>query len=838
MMIVFILVLFALFHILGSPECDDLANTTAFQLVNAINEVSAEDFPYWDYDSGIPGDENFAYYRKSPIRLCQQNYGDYQALMRFFGGEPEYKIYYEKFPEPGRSVIGWPGLWTENYPWGSGVGSTLAFWGGLKLVSVAAEAVSKINLIWAGLKRAWILRRTFSKIENARNLFDALVRPKKLLENLDFQRFIVRFTTDPDTGRSVIKFSNELTGKQFDEIVKGLDDAGLLKKSENYYLITKGGQFVADDTTRPLTTTIKLGSESKEVAVGYLKCDSCPGGIDLSQKISEGGKPGIVAFEYDAQTNTIGNALTEGITRDDYLFPQSSSREEIGKMIDEWKSSSNPLDRKRAENLEKIISLSDVGADEKLLNELTTTNYYNIFFSQKLFDGEVAKLAEGILIEGKLYKFNADKTALLFSEISDGKGGVLKGLENIWDRIKGNVKTVTDPTGVPDKLDAMGATDLLDGLKKLYDPDSVISEAGVAMFPSTFRVNAYIGAGDAIVRGMDVDDGIQYIKNLPNFADMEITDDNELRTIYNSIKNWYEDPLGGNNLPAKMPEVWSEKYFEEWSLAKETALDWADVDDGVIIGFFKQDNRPWYVKWNDKLKKYMKYPKMVWNRARVVVTPTSPIALGIFLSEYQGCLGNSMCVFSHGSLEEYPFYLKESAKDYFIRVWRPVTAWAQNAGYSALLMAVPEHPRFYVVGPCFAEAKVWKTRYQGDDTIFVSLEKFDLGDDASNYCYADTDLVNAYATAWFVSDVADVAQFVIMGTKKMTSETVQKIVKSRIVSYFDWIDPSSLLQAGMEYMISWPTEPFKPLTWKELVSGAAEIPIEETEKAIEEGTGG
>ncbi|MFH1474111.1 MAG: hypothetical protein ABIE55_04465 [Candidatus Aenigmatarchaeota archaeon] len=840
MLVVFIVVLFALNHILGSPECDDLANTTAFHLMNAINDVSREDFPFWNYEDGVPSNDNVAYYRKSFIRLCQQNYGNYETMLRYFGGEPEYKIYYEKFPDPGRTVFGWQGLWTENYPWSGGAGSTLIFWGGLKAVSTGVELVSWGPKIWKGIKRINTYRRIAGKIDEINfNLFDSIFRPNKLLDDVDFKNFLNGFKTVD--GREAIKVANQLTEKQFDEIVEGLSDIGILKKSGNKFMITSNGQIVVDNTRRPLTNRMIIRGEKEDVAYGFLKCNDCPGGILPPESISEGGRPGVVAFRYDYETNTIGEALTEGVNKNDYLFETSSTAEVLQDQIDELKTSPNPVDQRRARSLESTLAFDETGAIQATLDDLKKTNYYNDFLKRRTINEELAKYADGILIDDVLTKFNVERTVLFSDDILDPAGnGLLTGLRNSWDEVGVKVNGVlTDSTGIPDKLKAMGVTDPLDALDNLYNP--LTTEAGIMMFPTHLRVNSYEDIANGILDGIPrattgPNTGpnlgiVDHLRSLPNF-DVAISD-SEILKIYDDISNLY-GPAGTRQ---KMPQVWFERYIKDWANAKGLE-PWADVDDGVVISLFKQDSRPWYNKWDETLKKYVKRTRPVWYKARNLITPTNSIALGLFLSDYEGCLGNSLCVFSHGSLDEYPFYLKESAKDYFIRVWRPVTAWSQFAGYSALLMAVPEHPRFYAVGPCFAEAKVWKTRYEGEWTIFVDIERFDLNDTASNYCYADTDLVNAYAGAWLASDATDIAQLIVGGVHNKASGVFKKAINSKIWKIFDWVDPSSLFQAVLESMISWPLEPWKPLTWNELVQGATQVPLEGAANVKEELEGG
>jgi hypothetical protein len=143
-----------------------------------------------------------------------------------------------------------------------------------------------------------------------------------------------------------------------------------------------------------------------------------------------------------------------------------------------------------------------------------------------------------------------------------------------------------------------------------------------------------------------------------------------------------------------------------------------------------------------------------------------------------------------------------------IRVWRPVDPWKNYVGWTAALKRVPEHPRFYVVSPCFAIAKIWKAQMGPEKTIFVYPMKVDVGDKASNYCYADENLVNEYTAIWVASDSATVVQTVLsfgVASGRIASEAVKASLK-------DWakIDPVTLMQSLAEAAISWPGWPPPP----------------------------
>ena len=175
---------------------------------------------------------------------------------------------------------------------------------------------------------------------------------------------------------------------------------------------------------------------------------------------------------------------------------------------------------------------------------------------------------------------------------------------------------------------------------------------------------------------------------------------------------------------------------------------------------------------------------------------------------------------------EDPYYLSEDAKDFTVKLWRPVSNLVNVAGVEGVLMQVPSHPRFYVVSPCFGMAKVWKSTYEGQRTIFIKIDKYDMNDTSSNYCYADEDLINQYAAIWFLSTAGEIAQSVSgYSVKKAISTAAKTSIKNSVAKTFLDIDPVSLLQGLAEAWISWPGWPFKSLTWETMTGESGSIAL-------------
>ena len=211
--------------------------------------------------------------------------------------------------------------------------------------------------------------------------------------------------------------------------------------------------------------------------------------------------------------------------------------------------------------------------------------------------------------------------------------------------------------------------------------------------------------------------------------------------------------------------------------------------------------------------------KVVYLDVTAIANPGSWYAKGIFASRaLEGCEGNSICLLSKNDLES-PLYLEASADRFDIKIWRPVAVWQQFAGLQAALMQVPSNPRFYVVSPCFALAKVWKTNYEGTDTIFILPEKVETNG-SSNYCYADSDLINQYTAIWAISDILDFMPWSsFLGFLKIPAKAV-----SVVDSVVGIADPATLLQGILEGAISWPGSPWTPLNYQGMIDAQQNVP--------------
>lgn len=230
----------------------------------------------------------------------------------------------------------------------------------------------------------------------------------------------------------------------------------------------------------------------------------------------------------------------------------------------------------------------------------------------------------------------------------------------------------------------------------------------------------------------------------------------------------------------------------------------------AFIGFLEQNPKAFKAEWLEAGIKY-EAKKIIVLDGLGFAHPSGFGPKGLISAMMtEGCLGNSICVYSHAAQMESPSYLSEKAQEYFVRAYRPLTVAENFAGIQGLLMQIPSNPRFYAVGPCFGIAKIWKVNNAttNEKTIFVAINKCDTG--TSNYCYADKDLIDKYSALWLGSDI---------------------LTFIPVVGEF-----APIIQAGGEIYLNWPGAPFAELTYDAMNKAAGACvwkPAEEALKAIE-----
>jgi hypothetical protein len=283
LLIVFLLVIVgSLFLIFGSIECDSLANQTAYNLKLAIDEVAKDESdggPPFYFGDGVP--ESPFYYRVAPIRLCQQH-GEYSYVRSFMGGEPDYKIYYEKFPEGFFSGGSW--LWAENYPWSGSAASSFVFWGAMRGVTIGLKAISYVNAIglWKGSK---MVKSVFADVSDtrARDFLTALRDPDLFAQRVGLTDFLLE---DSDINKLV----EGLAKQDAESIINGFKKAGFLQTDPAGNLLIVNNRLVVSSDDIPVSIIEKLEQPDGtfnivKKGVAFKQDPSQPAGLDFTKYI-------------------------------------------------------------------------------------------------------------------------------------------------------------------------------------------------------------------------------------------------------------------------------------------------------------------------------------------------------------------------------------------------------------------------------------------------------------------------------------------------------------------------------------------------------------------------
>jgi hypothetical protein len=881
MLVVFIIFLWALFLILGSPDCDQLSNTTAYNLKFAIDEVSTDRVPFVAY-----GDEpDSTEYRTAAIRLCQEDYlyskltspigspggniGDqiYSWVLKLFGGEPQYQIYYEIFPEGGS------GMWKESYPWNGGAASTFLFWAVTRGISIGVEALSPLVI---GTKAGWGIFQWLmgsgevaeTAVESSSSFISQYGQPFMLGQLMTQMgtSFLIASGSDnlSISDKNIIFFNSErrqaidavdlLNEKHSEAIIEGLKNSNFIRKNADGSLVRVGSRIAINNEELPMIFNKKEVSGETWKLTEYA--------MAVKQTVSGEFNPENVDWndvkDYAVSKDSYGNYIPPTVDAG-YILLTYKPNELVRNMYNELVKSNDEYDKERAGELKSYWYWDeDVVGTSFTPDDVLDTNYGYEIYNRGVtnFNSRISNLKkqgaltkETVLHSGDLTlmlegfreaAFAGDADAANINEaflsiLGDTSNGVYNKICYVLNRTDSCVVSYND------MFDAL-QTDLKSNIKAgIYHPD--VGVAGIMMLWNDSGINVDVKIMDIIMSNPLMRSNPGGVNNPFILTEVRPIDkaglsDSDIIDIYNKQLEWLHDPSGGNydikNDASVIPKGMGKLYLKRWAnvLKQSSPPRWAINDIGFIIGLYMQESSAVQSVIPEKYQKIItasgfnnkteisfqggliwelvKRP-LFWN-VEQLITPTSGIAKGFLLSSTIGCLGNSLCVYSHGALmnPEKPFYLNESVKDYFIRLWRPVSPLMSVAGVEGFLKQVPSHPRFYVVSPCFGTAKVWKTMYNGKKTIFIKIDKFDLNDTASNYCYADEGLINQYGAIWFLSTVGQVVESV---ASWYYGGIIAKVINVA--------DPVLLAQAAAEAYISWPGWPFKSLNFTTMNPGSS-----------------
>lgn len=779
-LIVFIIFLTALYFIFGSPQCDSLANQTAYSIKLAVDTVASDSFPTWE-GSDVPTDSDYTYYSTASIRLCQEQGTTFWDS--FFGSPPEYQIYHEVFPEGGWS-------WNEAYPWSGGAAGTLKFWGAMRIGigawKIGSSLYKKASIVGIGSEA---IKGVYSKAK--KTITEAQL--KDLLETLAAKH--------SDEAADIITSAAKRPGEVLAELHKLYEADEIYQTMKNLGYITdevdEAGRFILKNEPIPMTIAVRHadGSITDESLYVLRKSDG------TIEDISTVKKSGYVDYK-----------LSPKEIYQNYYDSVSDSQKEYLEKHFTWKPST----------VEKIKNLP---------GEIKGTSWY-----KSNFQPIVNKIKSYIKRVGTA-GFDVDVVEI------DGNG-IIFGVEKLLtdpDSSDFWYKQIIGDTTVADKIKKtlkLGTTESItkDHVAKYL---SMVSDSfnGYVFIPKelTWRINreAINIFGTNLKNGVELtDEGLKVA--LKNFADTEAPDlvenlaGGDVTKLYSMIDDVVDNEISphmSNFVASGDTTAFTRDAFV--SHMESTAAMLQDGNEqglkelGLMMGTIEQNKNTLPVSFKSAVLEGAKrdIKKAVYLDVTAIANPGSWYAQGFFASRtLEGCQGNSICTLAKNNLEA-PLYLDEAAEKFDIKLWRPVNPLQQVAGLQALIMHVPTNPRFYVVSPCFAYAKVWKTEYEGTDTIFILPEKMET-EGASNYCYADSDLINQYTIVWAVTDLLDFmpwSSFLgVLKLAKPVTQVVDKIVGTA--------DPATLLQGILESAISWPGYPWQPLGYQEMVEAQQNAP--------------
>ncbi|MBU3904566.1 MAG: hypothetical protein KJ906_00245 [Nanoarchaeota archaeon] len=806
MVVVFVFVLLLFWNVFGSPKCNDLASVTAEQLRIGINDV-AENYESYTGD-GVPNDPGV--YVEKQISLCQQH-SFYSYTQSFMGGFPEYQIYYEQFPEGFFNGGAW--MWTENYPWSGGAASSLFFWGGLRLGTAAARGIKYVA--FAKVKMGLSATTTIHRILKERSSFIQILKNSKKTMNM--------IDNNPALKIAYKEFKQSGKAEEFISIMGKADAfnalesmklSGWLAEDAQEVLFSPAGKAGLSKTPRPVRMFVTDADFVRIEKTLFVKKNAKGEIIDslLARTAAEAGSgfEELTYVPYDVMH--------------DYAFDTS-------------------INKANRDLIKEIYEFDTEGVSTwtKLSNfDITQTGMYKHVYNPLKEGGKLKKLFQRISPTHMLEKTPIDADSALALKLSvlnmaaDLNVGddfhkhvvmpIIESKQSVKESIMKKFK-LTSASEIKQSHIISFVNDMPDGGMWLLPKESVYNVDRVIINEMQNNFDEYLISPTTVKRNI-----FEQVKELDNFGDIS---ESQFDEIYNNLATKLDDATIVSDVPGIVyvdklgfETVGNEDFFRRITARlKDNPTDPEAIKElGIMLGFLTQDIDTLPTTLPRQYAS-QEIGKMIYIDGTAMVNPNSWVLkqfVGEAMTEY--CEGNSICLYDHVTESEDPHYMSEEADNYFVRVWRPVNSLAQYGSPQIALMHVPEHPRFYVVSPCFAKAKIWKTNevIEGENTIFISMEKCDAGG-ASNYCFADESLVNRYAAIWAISDYTDVAlSLVSMGTFKIGGKVVEITAKESLKTFAGKtidLDVVTIGQSLVEAAISWPGYPFEDMTFEKMKAG-------------------
>ncbi|MDD5416908.1 MAG: hypothetical protein PHU12_02945 [Candidatus Aenigmarchaeota archaeon] len=792
-LMIFVIILSAFLYIFAAPNCEKTADATAKALKDGINEVAEDSFPAHN-DMSVP--TNPTEYREVLIQMCQQN-TQWSWALSFWGGMPEYQIYYEEFPEGVFNGGSW--LWDEAYPWSGGGASSMVFWGALKTGSYAWKGVvnslKKSNSLWLSAKFiSWS-----NKYRQARILAFFEKNTDEMIAMLGKDGDYILYKPTKD-GLEMI---GALSRRDAQLATDALKSSYLVKTVDGEVAVIKQGgmaKYVLNDADVPVTISkpIKSFDDTGAEVIHYQDYEV------WSKRDSSGN---ILELTTTAE---IADPAAEGFTQETFK-PSDSFKEYISQL----KAAGKKDEAQALLNMYAFPDSTDLGLIKKLsFYGISDTGFYQELYSP--VKGKIMTTINRLKFAG----YDVEQTFMDPHSLTAMAKGVTKAVDD--DAVFNKLIKPSLSDRIMVKLGITNQDDLTKSMIRTYVTDLQKNLAGGSFLHETsiYNIDRIVMNNLETNPNMPYDELMQAVKS--SNAYNKITSSGKVLTdadIDKVIEKGYDTAAthfsSGGVTPSTMIDFETDMNAEFFKrIASETdsaddAVAQRAIDEfGIMSGFLEKNTESIPASLTTKFgRKEIK--RMVYIDGTAMINPNSWVykqAIGEIMTEY--CEGNSMCLYSLATQVENPYYMSEKADQYFIRVWRKVPA-TMYTSIQGNLMHPTDNPRFYLVSPCFGVAKIWKNT--NTNTIYITVDKCDTG--TSNYCYADEDLLNQYAAVWAALDWAQMAAS--FGTTKLAGEGVKKIA-----TYVSDKDPFTVIQSVAESAISWPGYPWEDMTYELMSNGA------------------
>jgi len=749
------------FSVFGSTECDKLANTTAIELTNAINKVALENGvePWTGEDA--PANDKIDNYVSVPIRLCEKNMINSFAA-QFEAQQPTYILTYEIFPEAGFA-------WSESQPFSGGAAESvlnyLIMSRGIQALTYASKYVIK------AIKKAgsWVKTAIFKGgasllgvkitkfLESAKNnrvikwileRFGSSAAQKPLEEDVDD---LVNAKFYKSKWKGLIEdFKKLIKDENLDE-ERALVKLGVYKEGpEGLALKTLDGKMVVNQEYRGfILNFIENKGEAADVFASSVYIPPAFPWLStrieriqanywqpLKNRVKTWWQNSMVKqYLYDKPKSFYNrvkgtyqdakSAFNEIFNYKDGMTDTKIMQEEIGVVTGIAKENNEEILQGMKKNFDKFKDdLEDLYQGNKIFlspDDITSADvdlyidsfkkWGNLQDLTKFTPREIPVVDQASLAQRKMGSTLRDAA----NEIKDAadKGAAFNDYQsmavNNWDALPRSTGTYNKNYWIEKFSEGYtqnGKPMLMaeSEVKKAYEY-ARMSMANEGLFDRTIMFDA---AGKLRVNQL--------------ITKTERVERELLSTSYKMYSGYSTDRIIDF---LSTPLITTESALDKIPRsAKVAATDaWQRVKRGVFLDLNRIGQTPVYSALNVLQSPY---------DIKQALKSESQIQEG-------GCASQSICKLERGKAAG----PTETATAYLLDRQVPssinVKLWRQNpsvgagelfglaertpAGINTALfsVSVPENPRFYVVSPCFATAKIWKDKSK--DTVFVSIDK-------------------------------------------------------------------------------------------------------------------